>query len=284
MEYGIVITRREPGLVAELAERAEQAGWDAIFSWETLAGLDPWTALAAAATRTSRLRLGTLLTPATKYTPWQLASVAQSVDLLSGGRVILSLGLGAVTSAWTAFEEDPGRRIRAARFSEALQILRGLWRDPSGFAFEGEHYRVRPPASWDIPLDLRPGHPVTTWCVGLAGSARSLRRAAACDGLLPNYPPPAGVTPPFTPDLATQAAVVQEIQGLRAELGLTGSYDVVAEDDVPLADWNLARERAAALAQAGFTWFVDSSWGHLGADDEVDVIKSRIDAGPPRPA
>lgn len=282
MQFGIVITTRRPAELAELAERAEQAGWDGIFSWETLSGLDPWVGLTAAAARTSRLRLGTLLTPGTKYKPWHLASLTQTLDQFSGGRVILSVGLGAISPAWTAFEDDPGRRIRAAQLSETLIVMRGLWADPQGFAFEGDYARIRPPQTWDIPLDLAAGRPVTTWCVGLAGARRSLVRAAACDGLLPNYPPPPGVAPPFTPGLGAQAALVREILDLRAELGLTGPYDVVAEDDVPLTEWNRARDQAAALAEAGFTWFVDSSWGHLGAPDEIDVIKARIDAGPPR--
>lgn len=280
MRHGIVVTERHPVRFAELAQRAERAGWDAVFSWETLYGFDPWIGLSAAAVATETIRLGTLLTPATKYKPWQLASVTMTVNELSGGRVILSVGLGAVGDGWVNYEADPGRRVRAAQMTEALEIARGLWADPTGFGYDGAHYRVRPTETF-VPRPDRP-RPVTTWCVGLSGARRSMTRAARCDGLLPNYPAPAGHTGPWTPEPAQQAQVVREVLALRAELGVTGPYDVVAEDGSPLTERTRVREQVAMLAEAGFTWFVDSAWEQHGSPDEVDVIKARIDAGPPR--
>ena len=64
---------------------------------------------------TTRIKLGTLLTPAARWKPWDLASAAGTVDRLSDGRVILSAGLGAVHEGWTAFEADEGRRTRAQK-------------------------------------------------------------------------------------------------------------------------------------------------------------------------
>lgn len=279
MEYGIVVTERDPGLFAELAARAEDCGWDAVFSWETLYGFDPWVGLTAAAMRTERIRLGTMLTPIVKYKPWHLASVAMTLNELSGGRVILPVGLGAITEGWTSYEVDPGRRARAALMTESLDVMRGLWTDPATFGYDGAHYRVRPTQMF-IPRPPRP-RPVTTWCVGLAGARRSLARAARCDGLLPNYPAPPGHVGPWNPGLAGQQAVVREILDLRTELGLTGPYDIVAEDDTPLPQRARALEHAAALREAGFTWFVDSVWEHYTSPDEVAAIRARIDAGPP---
>src|ERR1700753_4518363 len=78
----------------EQAELAEQAGWDGVFSGEPGYGVDPWTLLAAVAARTSRVRLGTILTPLPFRRPWKLASQVATLDQLSGGRGILALGGG----------------------------------------------------------------------------------------------------------------------------------------------------------------------------------------------
>lgn len=276
MRNGIVVTERDPRLFAELAARAEDKGWDAVFSWETLYGFDPWVGLTAAAMRTERIRLGTLLTPVTKYKPWHLASVTMTLDELSGGRVILAVGLGAITEGWTSYEADPGRRVRAQQMTESLEIMRGLWADPTSFSHDGTHFQVQPTEMF-TPQPPR-SRPVTTWCVGLAGARRSLTRAAHCDGLLPNFPGTPGEDGPVD-----RAAVVREILDLRAELGLTGTYDIVAEHDTPLPQRARAVEQAAALQEAGFTWFVDSVWEHYGSPGEVEAIKARIDAGPPVP-
>ena len=90
MRYGAVIPYASEREFAELADLAEQAGWDMVLSWEAVWAQDAWATLAAAAMVTERIRLGTLLTPASRYRPWDLASRVGSVDRLSadeaGGR------------------------------------------------------------------------------------------------------------------------------------------------------------------------------------------------------
>src|SRR5258706_14561432 len=82
---------------------AERAGFEGFFLWDHLlfsdtgAGppiLDPWQILAVIATRTSRMRLGTMITPLPRRRPWQLAKETVTLDRLSGGRVILGVGPG----------------------------------------------------------------------------------------------------------------------------------------------------------------------------------------------
>lgn len=281
MKYGIVITDREPTRFADFARRAEDAGWDAVFSWETHYGWDAWIGLAAAATATSTLRLGTMLTPVPKWQPWQLASVTRTLDQLSGGRVILACGLGAVHEGWTAFEDDPGRRVRAQKMDEILDICFGLWSDGASFGYDGSHFRVRPTEMF------QPGPPVArpriaTWCVGMTGARKSMARAARCDGLLPAFrghgPDLTGLT------IDDWASAATEVAALRQELGYTGAYDVSAEGDFALDEWDRCRDFAADLAGRGYTWYVDSSWSQMGQPDEDAVIRARIDAGPPRPA
>src|SRR5436309_12715007 len=74
---------------------AERSGWDGVFVWEAAYGVDAWTLLAAMAARTERVRLGTLLTPLPWRRPWKVASQVATLDQLSGGRSILTVGLGA---------------------------------------------------------------------------------------------------------------------------------------------------------------------------------------------
>ncbi|MGL5929585.1 MAG: LLM class flavin-dependent oxidoreductase, partial [Dermatophilaceae bacterium] len=118
MRYGAVITWASEQEFVELAGLAEESGWDMVFSWEAVWGQDAWVTLGAAATATERLRLGTLLTPAARYRPWDLASRVASVDRLSGGRVTLGVGLGALHGNWLAFEPDEGRATRARKLDE----------------------------------------------------------------------------------------------------------------------------------------------------------------------
>jgi len=61
----------------ELALLAEEAGWDGVFVWEAAHGPDAWSMLAAIAVRTSRVRLGTMLTPLPWRRPWKVATPAE---------------------------------------------------------------------------------------------------------------------------------------------------------------------------------------------------------------
>ena len=71
---------------AELAALGEQRGWDGVFTWEAVWGLDAWVTLGAAAMVTERVKLGTLLTPAARWRPWDLASaVAPSTGSAAAG-------------------------------------------------------------------------------------------------------------------------------------------------------------------------------------------------------
>ncbi|MCA9945541.1 MAG: LLM class flavin-dependent oxidoreductase, partial [Anaerolineales bacterium] len=74
MKYGFVIPSGDARTVANLAKTAESAGWDAIFVWEPVWGIDAWISLTAAAMQTERIRLGTMITPISRMRPWKLAS------------------------------------------------------------------------------------------------------------------------------------------------------------------------------------------------------------------
>ena len=74
MKTGFVLPGGDARLAAELAYEAELAGWDSFFVWEPVWGVDAWVCLTAAAMRTQRIRLGTMLSPLSRMRPWKLAS------------------------------------------------------------------------------------------------------------------------------------------------------------------------------------------------------------------
>lgn len=277
MKYGIILTTGDAADTAQLAADAENAGWDAVFSWEPVFGVDAWVALTAAAMTTTTIRLGTMLTPLPRWKPWDLASVTGTLDRLSGGRVILGVGLGAVMQPWTAFEPDEGRAKRAELMDEGLDVLFGLWAGQP-FRYAGRHYTVEPPEAM-VPPPIVSQPRIPTWCVGLAGARRSMRRAARCDGLLPNFPTAAGPGPGSLP---AWAAIIDEVTTLRAELGFTGPYDVVAEGTADLADRAGTVAEARRYADIGATWWLDADWMAAPTADPVATLRERVLVGPPR--
>src|ERR1700761_6817942 len=232
MRFGYVVPYATAREFVELAAVGERCGWDAVFTWEAGWGEHAWVALGAATMATERIRLGTLLTPASRWRPWDLASAVGTVDRLSGGRAVLSVGLGAVHEGWTAFEPDEGRRVRARKLDECLAVYDGLLRGQP-FSFDGSYYQARPTDFLlPEPPAQRPRPPV--WVVGTRVPGRdsqpSLARAARWDGLLPAF---YGADGDFTdPSLDQFAATVAEVHALRAAAGLADApYDVVIEGD-----------------------------------------------------
>src|SRR5512139_1663727 len=96
MKFGFILPRGDARTAAEIAHELEAAGWDGFFVWEPVWGVDAWVCLTAAAMRTERIRLGTMLTPLSRMRPWELAGKSAALDNLSSGRVIIAVGLGAV--------------------------------------------------------------------------------------------------------------------------------------------------------------------------------------------
>ena len=141
------------------------------------------SSLAVAACRTTTIRLGTMLTPLPRRKPWELAGQVATVDRLSHGRVIVSVGLGAPDSGYEAFGEETDKVLRGELLDEGLEILRGLWAGQP-FTHHGKHYTIQPSEFPTIGHTMQqPGVPI--WCVGALGSKKSMSRALSCDGLIP---------------------------------------------------------------------------------------------------
>lgn len=96
MKYGIALPYTTPRTVAKLSQLAEETGWEGVFLGDAIWCEDPMIGLAAAAMTTSKIRLGTMITPVPLRNPWKLASESLALDHLSNGRLTLGLGAGAV--------------------------------------------------------------------------------------------------------------------------------------------------------------------------------------------
>ena len=285
MRYGFVVPYADSREFAELAVVGEQHGWDGIFTWEAVFGVDAWVSLAAAAMLTERIRLGTLLTPVPRVRPWDLASKVGTVERLSNGRVILGAGLGALHEGWTAFEADEGRRVRAEKLDEGLAIYDGLMRGQP-FAYDGKHYSAQP-TDFMLPAPpvQQPRPPV--WVVGaqVVGRDRqpSLARAARWDGLLPQIISPTDRDKPTTVESLAEIVALTRVEREQAGLPWEG-YDVVLEADSYGEFVTTEPKDPAAWAEAGATWWIESWWSLERGTAGLAELRRRIESGLPAAA
>jgi F420-dependent oxidoreductase-like protein len=136
--------------------------------------LDAWATLAGLAARTSRIRLGTLVSPATFRHPSVLARNVVTVDHISGGRVELGLGAGWHEGEHRAHGfEFPATPTRMGRLAEQLEIVTRSWSEDD-FSFQGRHYQLQDLRALPKPVQ----RPRPTLLVGGRAGPRSLALAA----------------------------------------------------------------------------------------------------------
>lgn len=157
-----------------LARRAEAVGFDSVqigdhVQWHAPV-LESTTLMATLAAVTTRLRIGSGVIILPLRDPVLLAKTIASLDVLSGGRVILGVGVGGENPAeYAAMRVPLGER--GSRANESLEIIRGLFANES-FSYKGRHFEIADVAI--APRPLQPSLPI--WVGG--GSEAALRRAA----------------------------------------------------------------------------------------------------------
>jgi alkanesulfonate monooxygenase SsuD/methylene tetrahydromethanopterin reductase-like flavin-dependent oxidoreductase (luciferase family) len=281
INYGLALPNGgvDPRTMADFAAVAEAAGWDGVFVedyiiWQgrqDVATYDPWVLLAAMAMRTERVRLGTTVTPLARRRPWKVAAEAVAIDHLSGGRMILGVGLGDTGESvgsdpsFTHFGEVTEARRRARMLDEALDIIAGLWRGEP-FSYEGEFYQVKEVTMLPRPVQT-PRIPI--WVGGGYPLPGPVRRAARWDGSclyrhLTHYMSPEDVR-----DLRT---IVEQQQG-----GAADSYDIAIGGSERNGDWEAEKARIHVLAEAGMTW-----WKEYIPPADLDDMRAAIERGPLR--
>jgi probable F420-dependent oxidoreductase len=178
----------EPGSLTRFCGLAEELGYDSLWTFQRLLApadrdgsrtgdpvyrsvLDPLVSLGFAAACTRRIRLGVAVVNLPFVSPAHLAKQASTLDVLSGGRFDLGLGIGWSPLEFAASGVSTARR--GARTEEYLAVLRRLWADDGApVRFDGEFYHV-PESRMDPKPVQRPGPPIL-----LGGSApAALRRA-----------------------------------------------------------------------------------------------------------
>jgi alkanesulfonate monooxygenase SsuD/methylene tetrahydromethanopterin reductase-like flavin-dependent oxidoreductase (luciferase family) len=267
----------DPALLAELAAMAEQAGWDGFFLWDVLfpatqpdgtsvAATDPWVALAAVAARTTRLRLGTMVTPLARQRPWLVARAAVALDHLSNGRFVLSVGAGHSPRDFTPFGEDFDLRTRAARLDEALEVIAGLW-SGAPFGYAGAHYHIE-----DVTLLPRPlqAPRIPIWLAGGWPHRAPFRRAARWDGALLK-PINSSTYEVLTPDEVRAVAAF-----IREERASDVPFDLLMSEETP-GNPRQAADIMRPYAEAGATWWIEHPYGR----PTLAAFRERILAGPP---
>jgi len=251
---GAVGAGRDPRGLAELARFVEDVGWDALFLEDYLVyqgdasqpTYDPWICLAAMATATDRIRIGTTVTPLPRRRPWKVAAEVVALDHLSGGRMILGVGIGDPGDPFMAGESP---KVLAEMLDEELAIIDRLW-SGQPVSFSGTHYTLN-----EVQLTARPVQEprVPIWVGGNLLVPAVRRRILRWDGSCAYK----GTTD------APQQITPQDVRDLLAERG--DSFDVKVSGGDP-----------AAFAEAGATW-----WGRWIAPLPIDETVAIIRKGPP---
>ena len=252
----------DPRVVGRLAALAEEHGWQGFFTWDhvswqggTRAVADPWVTLASVAIATDELRMGPLVTPLARRRPAVLARQTATLDRLSGGRLVLGVGLGSdrFGGEYSRLGEEQDPKVRASMTDEALQLLVRAW---SGEAVEhhGQHYTIDHVRF--LPGPIQSSLPV--WVAGLPDRHGPRRRAARHQGFFP--------VDLQHPDQLAEA--VAQIQDMRADPD--APYDVAVALG-PGTD-------PAPYLEAGATWCLTE----LDPDSlDLRTVQAIIRDGPP---
>jgi len=250
---------------------AEQAGWDGVFVWEAAYGVDAWTLLGAMAARTERIKLGTLLTPLPWRRPWKVASQVATLDQLSNGRAILTVGLGSLLGDLPRTGEETDLRRRAELLDEGIDLVRALLSGRREYL--GRHYRFECELDDQMQVVQPVRERLPIWVVGVWPRPKSMRRVLACDGVVPQYQVEGREGTP---------ADAKAMLSWLTEHGAGPDLDVVAQGETPTDDPAAAARIVEPWAHAGCTWWLETRWElpHHVAERMLEV-RRRIAAGPP---
>ena len=257
----------DPRSVMDVAADAEAAGWDGFFLWDhvtwnpawggTPPMADPWLCLAAAATVTSRVTLGPIVTPLPRRRPQMVAREVVTLDHLSGGRALLGVGLGD-DFEFEAFGEPLDDR--GSRLDEALTVLTALL-SGEGVDFEGEHTVVHSPPA--LPRPVNGSLPI--WVGGHWPNRAPFLRAARYDGVVPRK----------VGQERGEVFTVEDLEALRALVGRDDDFDYVMSG---LTESPNDNEAIGAWEAAGATWWLEAIHPFGGA---APRMRDRVRAGPP---
>ncbi|MHA1911785.1 MAG: LLM class flavin-dependent oxidoreductase [Candidatus Kariarchaeaceae archaeon] len=265
----------DPNNVVQLAQAAEEASWDGFFLWDHISlykrgentpMVDPWTTLAAIASVTKKIKIGTTITPLSRRRPWKIAREIVTIDHLSKGRFILSVGLGfPPSSEFTSFGEESDPKIRAEMLDESLEILTGLW---SGevFKFKGKHYSIKEVKFLPKPFQSK----IPIWVGGTWPNKKPFIRASKWAGVIPLK---VGFKDFLTID---DISAIQKL--VNKNRSSDTPFDVAYIGFSPGKAPEKNKETIKSFNQTGVNWWLES----IGWRGSFQETKDLISQGPPQ--
>lgn len=152
--------RAQPEWWLESARRLDEAGYAGIWAWDHFMGrgdltvpvVEGWTILTMAAARTSRITVGPFVANVMNRHPALLARMASTLQIASGGRLVLGIGIGGAPKEHAAYGmEFPEAKERAARLEEAIAVIRALWTG-GPVTRESPYYPLDEAVAFPIPV------------------------------------------------------------------------------------------------------------------------------------
>ena len=205
-----------------------------------------------------------------------------SLDLLSRGRTVLGVGLGAPPDAeFECFGEDPSDRVRAQKLDEVLSVLDGLCRGEA-FNHEGDYFHIENVKF--VPRAVQSPR-VPVWVAGFWPNRPPMRRAARWDGVFPLKLPPVplvGLAPGAAPWSALwlqPRELGDAVSYVRQHRTDAGPFDVIASGATPLGQRAKGREIVNAFDEVGATWWLEWLDEQRGTFSQM---REHIRQGPPK--
>jgi probable F420-dependent oxidoreductase len=268
-------TVRDGGPV-ELARTAEDLGFDFVSASDHPAGTDPsyetWTMLAFAAAGTRRIGIATRVLGVPYRPPAMVAKMAETLDRLSGGRLVLGLGGGASDHEFRQFGlRIPTPAEKVAGLGEAVEVMRGLWSRRS-FSFEGTLYSTA-----DADLEPKPERRIPIWFGTFGPRALDLTGRVA-DGWIPSL----GFAPAERLPLMRRAVLDAAERAGRDPSTITTALNLAVEIDGEPDDGlvggpaQAVAERLADLAGQGFTTLNLKVPEGPGRSEQVERIAKEV--------
>jgi probable F420-dependent oxidoreductase len=279
VQFGLnVPTSAEPGAdPVAYARKAEELGFDFLSASDHPEGTDPtfetWTMLAWIAAATSRIRIATRVLGMPYRSPAMLAKMAETLDRLSGGRLILGLGGGSADDEHRAF----GLGVRSPKdktdgLEEAVAIIRGLWTEPS-FTFTGRLYHTDA-----ANLEPKPEHAIPIWLGTFAPRGLALTGRLA-DGWIPSL----GYAPPDEVTVLRQRVLEAAEAAGRDPAEITCAYNLEVrigeptgtDPSVVSGSPDAVAERLAGFVELGFSTLNFMPSGP-GLDEQVERLATEV--------
>ena len=233
------------GLIRDVAVAAEEAGFYGFLSWDhymlpdSSETLDAWSILSYLAGQTSRIKLGTVVTPLPFRPPSQLAKIVSSVDLLSGGRTILGVGAGWHRPEFDGFSEWLPTGKRVAQTSEALELITTLWEGGTS-DFNGTYFSSK--GAEILPSPVQKPHP-PMW-FGVKGPKMMELAALYGDGWIPT-----NITP------SDYACGLQKLHEIRTDNGIREDIKGALQNFEVFTDASLCLETICEYRDAGCEYY-----------------------------